>query len=78
MLQNELKAAMETDPLGKSPRIADLRAKLDGIYKQLGGESAPAAGKTMSMADVQATAKASGKTVDEVKKAAAAAGYTVQ
>ena len=78
MLQNELKAAMETDPLGKSPRIADLRAKLDGIYKQLGGESAPAAGRTMTMADVQATAKASGKTVDEVKKAATAAGYTVQ
>jgi hypothetical protein len=78
MLQNELKAAMETDPLGKSPRIADLRAKLDGIYKQLGGESAPAAGRTMTIADVQATAKASGKTVDEVKKAATAAGYTVQ
>ena len=39
MLRDELKLAMESDPSGKSPRIADLRARLDGIYKQLGGES---------------------------------------
>jgi hypothetical protein len=39
MLRDELKLAMEADPSGKSPRIADLRARLDGIYKQLGGES---------------------------------------
>ena len=77
MLQNELKSAMEADPLGKSQRVADLRVRLDGIYKQLGGEAAPT-GRTMTMADVQATAKASGKTVDEVRKAATAAGYTIQ
>ena len=34
--------------------------------------------KIMTMADVEATAKASGKTVDEVKKAAAAAGFQIQ
>jgi hypothetical protein len=45
MLRDELKLAMESDPLGKSPRIADLRARLDGIYKQLGGApSLPAGG----------------------------------
>lgn len=37
-----------------------------------------AGAKTMTMADVQATATSSGKTVDEVKKAAIAAGYTIQ
>lgn len=43
----------------------------------LGG--APSLGaKVMTMADVQATATASGKTVDEVRKAALAAGYTIQ
>lgn len=34
--------------------------------------------KVMTMADVQATATASGKTIDEVRKAALAAGYTIQ
>lgn len=43
MLRDELKMALESDPLGKSQRVADLRARLDGIYKQLGG-TAPAAG----------------------------------
>ena len=42
------------------------------------GNTGAAGAKTMTMADVQATAKSSGKTVDEVKRAAVAAGYTVQ
>lgn len=46
MLQNELKSAMEADPLGKSQRVADLRIRLDGIYKQLGGEAALTAAPT--------------------------------
>lgn len=45
MLQSELKAALESDIQGKSPRVADLRARLDGIYKQLGGEAAPSPAK---------------------------------
>jgi hypothetical protein len=41
--------------------------------------TAPGGGqKIMSMDDVQATAKASGKTVDEVKAAAQAKGYTIR
>lgn len=37
MLQNELKAALEADPLGKSPRVVQLRTRLDNLYQQLGG-----------------------------------------
>jgi hypothetical protein len=32
----------------------------------------------MTMADIQATASSSGKTPEEVRKAAIAAGYTIQ
>jgi hypothetical protein len=46
--------------------------------QMVAGNIGAAGAKTMTMADVQATAKSSGKTVDEVKKAAIAAGYTVQ
>jgi hypothetical protein len=42
------------------------------------GNTGAAGAKTMTMADVQATATSSGKTVEEVKKAAIAAGYTIQ
>jgi hypothetical protein len=38
----------------------------------------PTGGKIMTMADVQATAASSGRTVDEVKKAAMAKGYVIQ
>lgn len=50
MLRDELKLAMEVDPLGKSQRVADLRTRLDGIYKQLGGEAAPAVGPSAAPA----------------------------
>jgi hypothetical protein len=46
--------------------------------QMVAGNTGAAGAKTMTMADVQATAKSSGKTVDEVKRAAVAAGYTVQ
>jgi hypothetical protein len=39
MLQNELKGLLESDPTGKSPRIPELRSRLDAIYKELGGTS---------------------------------------
>jgi hypothetical protein len=45
---------------------------------QMAGNTGAAGAKTMTMADVQATATSSGKTVEEVKKAAIAAGYTIQ
>lgn len=62
-------------------------------YKATGGEPAPTSAKPapkvgstapgggqkiMSMEDVQATAKASGRTIDEVKAAAQAKGYTIR
>jgi len=37
MLQNELKGLLEADPTGRSPRIPELRSRLDAIYKELGG-----------------------------------------
>jgi hypothetical protein len=42
------------------------------------GAGGSASGKTASMADIQGTAKASGKSVDEVKAAMKAKGYTVR
>jgi hypothetical protein len=39
MLQNELKGLLESDPTGRSPRIPELRSRLDAIYKELGGTS---------------------------------------
>jgi len=62
------------------PSLTQIRDML--IQRELQGAgartSAPLGGKVMTMADVQATATASGKTVDEVRKAATAAGYTIQ
>jgi hypothetical protein len=65
------------------PSIQDIRAiliqrELQGAGSRFAGQGSPTGAKTMTMADVQATAKSSGKTVDEVKRAAAAAGYTIQ
>ena len=37
MLQNELKGLLEADPTGRSPRIPELRSRLDAIYKELSG-----------------------------------------
>jgi hypothetical protein len=49
-----------------------MRDQMAGV----GGASS--GGKTMTMADIQATASSSGKTPEEVRKAAIAAGYTIQ
>jgi hypothetical protein len=43
----------------------------------LKGDTGANAGKTISMADIQETARVQNKTVDEVRAAAAAKGYTV-
>jgi len=40
--------------------------------------AAPATGKVLTQADIAATAKASGKTIDEVKAQAKLKGYTIQ
>lgn len=47
-------------------------------YETQGPAVGAATAKTASMADIQATAKASGKSVDEVKAAMKAKGYTVR
>jgi hypothetical protein len=64
----------------KDSKSADLNRVQAEILSLLGmnGTSGAAGSKTMTMADVQATATASGKTVEAVKKAAIAAGYTIQ
>ena len=43
----------------------------------LKGDTGASAGKTISMADLQETARVQGKTVDEVRAVAASKGYTV-
>lgn len=50
----------------------------DQMARLGGAPIAQTSGKTMTMADVQATAASSGRTVDEVKKAAIAKGYSIQ
>lgn len=54
--------------------------KIEGIVNPGKKAAAPSAtgGKTISMADIQATARASGKSAEEVRKAAEAKGYKVQ
>lgn len=42
MIQNELKARMEMDPQGKSPRVQQLQRELDSIYRELGGGASAA------------------------------------
>jgi hypothetical protein len=62
----------------KNTDLAYSRVK---VAEPAGGDSAPppaAAPKTMSMADVEATAKSSGKSVEEVKAAAKAKGITIK
>ena len=80
-LQANLQKQAENYILPKPQRDA-AAAQLDRVNAKLaemaGVGSAPTGGKTMTMADVQATAASSGKTVDEVKKAAIAKGYSIQ
>lgn len=61
-----------------TPRIAEIRARLLGDVGGPARGAAPSGQNTMTMADVEATARASGKSIEEVKKAAAARGYTIQ
>jgi hypothetical protein len=61
----------------KNTDLAYSRVK---VTEPAGGGNAPppATPKTMSMADVEATAKASGKSVEEVKEAAKKKGITIK
>jgi len=80
-LQANLQKQAENYILPKPQRDA-AAAQLDRVNAKLaemaGVGAMPTGGKTMTMADVQATAASSGRTVDEVKKAAMAKGYVIQ
>lgn len=74
-IRKQAKAANQPEPSLTQIRDMLIQRELQGAGART---SAPLGGKVMTMADVQATATASGKTVDEVRKAATAAGYTIQ
>ena len=63
---------------------AFLKKRFDAVSAELkksgatAGSDAPVAGKTITMADIQRTAAASGRSVEEVRATAAAKGYTIQ
>ena len=63
------------------PSIIEIKEML--IQREMQGagtgiSGASTAKKVMTMADIQATSASSGKTPEEVRKAAIAAGYTIQ
>lgn len=64
----------------KRQKEAELRSRMQ---KQSGAgnknpQATPAGGKVVTRADIKATAEASGRTEDEVEKAARAKGYTIK
>ena len=72
--------ASRAETAKKNTELAYSRVRVTEPAAPAGGNAppAPAAPTTMSMADVEATAKSSGKTVDEVKAAAKAKGITIK
>lgn len=81
-MQSGLQTQLKNAPTSAKPAIqADLlrvNRQIEALLGEGAGESAPSASKTMTRADVAATAKASGKTEAEVEAAARARGYTIQ
>lgn len=84
---NELKALQKvygdsvkdlTAPKEQRERDAVLLQGVNAKISQMAGIGSIAGGKTMSMADVKATAASSGKTEQQVIEAAKARGYTIQ
>lgn len=77
-LQTNLTSQLENPGL-KDPQRVKLQGMLDQVTARLAtmsGIGSPS--NTMTMADVQATAAKSGKSVEEVVQAAKARGYTIQ
>lgn len=77
-LQTNLTSQLENPGL-PGPRRVQLQGMLDQVTARLAtmsGIGSPS--NTMTMADVQATAAKSGKSVEEVVQAAKARGYTIQ
>jgi hypothetical protein len=88
---NEARARIKLRNDEDAKIIRGAEAKLARTYKRVTGEDYPAEGgdtnappppsaapTSMTMADVEATAKASGRSVDEVKAAAKAKGITIK
>lgn len=82
----EVKQRVATTEKGWETRLNRARLGEENAYKRLMGEDAgptttappPAAGKTVTMDDVIATAKATGKPIEQVRKDAIAKGFTVK
>jgi hypothetical protein len=73
----------EKDRAALDANTAFLKKRYEAISSELQKSGAPAGGadggkNVITMADIQRTATASGKTVEEVRAAAAAKGYTIQ
>ena len=68
--------AIAQDPAKKAEYLATMQS-IEARYG-MGSGSAGSPSRVMSMADVQATAAKSGKSVEEVVQAAKARGYTIQ
>jgi hypothetical protein len=92
VMDKNLRKLRTTDPVAYEARLEEIRKEIATQYKVRPDSSAPAStapaaapsakppagGKVMTMADVQATAKANNKTVAEVIEAAKAKGYKIQ
>jgi hypothetical protein len=76
-LDAEQQATLDKLYVTKKRIEAEVRAQYPNKASGAAAPSGGATGMTMSMADVLATAQAQNKTVEEVRAAAAARGYTV-
>jgi hypothetical protein len=65
-------------PAAQKAKDAALLEAVNAKISQMAGIGSIAGGKTMSMADVKATAASSGKTEQQVIEAAKSRGYTIQ
>lgn len=84
ILKLETKANLSTDEKAALDKMYATKKRIEdeikAQYPKAPSAAAPsggATGMTMSMADIQRTAQVSGRTVEEVRAAAAAKGYTV-
>jgi hypothetical protein len=87
-LDRPLNKLRTSDPAAYATRVKEIREEIKTEFgvaptAQPRGQAAPSAkppagGKVMTMADVQATAKANNKTEAEVIAAAKAKGYKIQ
>jgi hypothetical protein len=76
----EIKEKLSASDSSRLDKLYATKRRIEAEVKAqhpLKGDTGASAGKTISMADLQETARVQGKTVDEVRAVAAAKGYTV-